>query len=142
MPHVLEHPGHDPAVCVGIVQEVQRVLRPGALWTVTVPHPRHDLFLWDPARVRPVTPVWLAMFDQRRDREDRRRGAANSPLGPMHGVDFRIEAMTYDRDAAWQARLRAGTTTMAEVQAAARSQFDVIEQTTVRLRATKPPRRG
>ncbi|MFN8721595.1 MAG: class I SAM-dependent methyltransferase [Rhodospirillales bacterium] len=140
MSHVLEHLGRDRAVYVGIVKEVHRVLRPGGLWTVTVPHPRHDFFLWDPTHVRPVTPEGLAMFDQRRNLEDRRRGAANSPLGLMHGVDFRIEAMTHDLDAAWQARLRAGTTTMAEVQAAARSQFNVIEQTTVRLRAMKPPR--
>lgn len=140
MSHVLEHLGQVPDVYLGIVKETYRVLKPDGLWTVTVPHPRHDFFLWDPTHVRPVTAEGLAMFDRQRNLADRRRGAANSPLGLMTGVDFRIETTTHQLDTVWQARLKAGRATMEEVQAATRSQFNVIEQTTIRLRAVKPPR--
>ena len=140
MSHVLEHLGQDPAVYVGIVKEVYRVLRLDGTWTVTVPHPRHDFYLWDPTHVRPVTAEGLSMFDRQRNLEEQRRGAANTPLGLMSAVDFQIVTVTHQLDAAWRTRLQAGQTTMEDIQAAARSQFNVIEQTTIRMRAVKPPR--
>ena len=62
--HVLEHLGRDPDVFIGIIKELYRVCRNGALIHIVVPHPRHDNFLGDPTHVRPITYQVMQLFDK------------------------------------------------------------------------------
>jgi hypothetical protein len=88
--HVLEHTGRDPNVFIGIMQELYRVCRAGALVRIAVPHPRHDNFIDDPTHVRAITPMTLQLFSRRNNLEWKERGGANSPLALYAEVDFEL----------------------------------------------------
>ncbi len=88
--HVLEHLGAQANVFMGVMQELYRVCRAGALIHVIVPHPRNDAFLDDPTHVRVITPGTLALFSKEACEEWKRRGCANSPLALYAGVDFAL----------------------------------------------------
>ena len=88
--HCLEHVGADNAVFFGIIQELYRVCKPGALIQINVPHPRHDNFINDPTHVRIITPEVLSLFSKANNHKWRTEGAANSPLALYLDVDFEI----------------------------------------------------
>ncbi|MBY0403020.1 MAG: methyltransferase domain-containing protein, partial [Cyanobacteria bacterium] len=54
--HVMEHLGASAEVYFKIMQEMYRVCKPGALIHITVPHPRHNHFAFDPTHVRGILP--------------------------------------------------------------------------------------
>jgi hypothetical protein len=89
--HSLEHLGQSTASFLGIMKELYRICRDGAVVRVHVPHPRHDFYLGDPTHVRPITPETLALFDKARNDEWARTGSsAGTPLAHYLGVDFTI----------------------------------------------------
>ena len=88
--HVLEHVGADANVFIGIMQELYRVCRPGALVHIAVPHPRHDNFVDDPTHVRAITPMTLSLFSKENCAKWKELGAANSPLAIYANVDFKL----------------------------------------------------
>ena len=63
---------------------------------ITVPHPRHDDFLADPTHVRPITVLGLSLYDKEKNRQWEKENAANSPLGLIHNVNFKIIDVRYD----------------------------------------------
>ena len=63
---------------------------------ITVPHPRHDDFLADPTHVRPVTVLGLSLYDKEKNRQWEKENKANSPLGLIHNVNFKIINVRYD----------------------------------------------
>ena len=89
--HVLEHVGATPQQFIGIMQELYRVCRGGAIVHIAVPHPRHDNFVDDPTHVRAITPMTLALFSKKCCDEWRASGMANSPLALYAGVDFDLK---------------------------------------------------
>jgi hypothetical protein len=91
--HVLEHVGATPQVFIGVMQELYRVCRNGALIRIAVPHPRHNFFLDDPTHVRAITPQTLQLFSKRNCEEFKRLGASNSPLAFYADVDFEIREL-------------------------------------------------
>lgn len=92
--HVLEHVGADPQVFLGVMQELYRVCRPGALLRIAVPHPRHDNFLSDPTHVRAITPMTMQLFSKANCLEWKRLGGANTPLALYADVDFELREVT------------------------------------------------
>jgi hypothetical protein len=88
--HVLEHVGAQAQVFIGIMKELYRVCRPGALVRIAVPHPRHDNFFDDPTHVRAVTPMTLSLFSKAQNLSWKDRGGSNSPLALYAGVDFEM----------------------------------------------------
>ena len=88
--HVLEHVGAAPEVFIGIMQELYRVCRGGALIHIGVPHPRHDFYLNDPTHVRAITPAILSLFSRRNCAQWKAQGVANSPLALYADVDFEL----------------------------------------------------
>jgi SAM-dependent methyltransferase len=88
--HVLEHVGAEANVFIGVMQELYRVCRGGALIRIAVPHPRHDFFLDDPTHVRAITPHTLQLFSKANCLDWKRLGASNSPLAFYAGVDFEL----------------------------------------------------
>jgi SAM-dependent methyltransferase len=60
--HILEHLTSDEFF--HFMKELYRVLKPGAVCSIAIPHPRHNVFLNDPTHKMPVTPDTIAMFCQ------------------------------------------------------------------------------
>src|SRR5262249_3713552 len=99
--HVLEHLGQQTNVYLKIMQEMYRICEPEARIHIIVPHFRHDNFFDDPTHVRAVTPLGLALFSQKLNREWIAMGAANSPLGIYLGIDFEVLETQFDPSEYW-----------------------------------------
>jgi hypothetical protein len=136
--HVLEHLGARTDAYLGIIKELYRVCRNGATVTIIVPHPRHDFFLDDPTHVRTITPDGLVMFSQQQNREWMAKGAANTPLGVYHGVDFAFVSVKDTLDEYWHGRVQRREIKPDELDFAARHYNNVVSQTTIVLKAVKP----
>jgi hypothetical protein len=93
--HILEHIGQEPDVFHKIIKELYRICKNNALINIHVPHPQHDDFLADPTHVRPITPLGLSLYDKALNDEWAKQGAANSPLGLIHSVNFEIKSVNY-----------------------------------------------
>lgn len=137
MSHVLEHLGQTPAAFIGVMKELHRVCRDGALVRIRVPHPRHDSFITDPTHVRPLLPATFALFSQRLNREWARAGAANTPLGLYHGIDFEIEEHNLLLEEPYRGMLKEGRITQAEAQAMVEKYHNVASEVRVVLRVVK-----
>ena len=94
--HVLEHIGQDPNVFNNIIKEFYRICKNQSVIDIRVPHPRHDDFLADPTHVRPITVLGLSLYDKEKNRQWEKENAANSPLGLIHNVNFKIIDVRYD----------------------------------------------
>jgi SAM-dependent methyltransferase len=104
--HVLEHLGASTGSFLGVMSELHRVCRDGALIRINVPHPLHEHYRTDPSHVRPITPQTLSMFSQA---ECDQAAAAGSPMTPwahILGVDFELERVETVADARTEALLR------------------------------------
>ena len=115
-----------------------RVCRHDALVTIMVPHVRSDAFLADPTHVRPIMAEGLALFDQRANRHWLEKQQSNTPLGLMLGVDFRIEAVDLLLSEPWIAKLKSGEITESDIDDAARTYGNVVDEVTIRWRVVKP----
>ncbi len=93
--HVLEHIGQNPDVFINIIKEFYRICKNQALIKIAVPHPNHDDFVADPTHVRPITVFGLSLFDKNQNEIWEKKGAANTPLGLIHKVNFKIEHANY-----------------------------------------------
>ena len=89
--HVLEHIGQDPNIFNEILKEFYRVCKNQAVIDIAVPHPRHDDFISDPTHVRPITLLGLSLYDKSLNEEWAKSGAANTPLGLIHKVNFKMK---------------------------------------------------
>ena len=142
MAHVLEHLGQSTEVFLGIMAELYRICRPGAVIHVVVPHPRHDDFINDPTHVRPITPEVMSLFDRQVNLEWQRTGAANSQLALALGVDFVILHVELVPTKDWLARVQRGEVDQAELAQAMSSQNNVIREIGIRLTVRKDPAPG
>ena len=96
--HVLEHIGQSPDIFLGIVKEFYRICRNNSMIKIIVPHPRHDDFIADPTHVRPITILGLQLFDKDLNIKWEKDRAANTPLGLINGVNFKIKNVKYSLD--------------------------------------------
>jgi hypothetical protein len=106
--HVLEHLGALPGVYIGVIKELWRVCRDGALIRIAVPHPRHDDFISDPTHVRPITRAGLLMLSRKANEEWARERAANTPLAIYHGFDFEIVSDEMSMEEPWASEFDSG----------------------------------
>ena len=139
--HVLEHLGAQTSVFFGIVKELYRVSRAGAVVRINVPHPRHDSFIADPTHVRIVTPGTLTLFSKRLNREWAAIGAANTPLGLYLDVDFELESATVVVAQPWLDRFTTdGVLDDARLQEAIASYNNVVSEYKMTMRVVKSAR--
>lgn len=136
--HVLEHLGAATEIYLGIIKELYRVCRDGALIRINVPHPRHDHFLGDPTHVRAIIPDGLWLFSQEQNRNWIAQGAANTPLGIYLGVDFAITSVNMGLDEPWRGRFERGEILPKDLEHAARSYNNVVMEIAIEMRAIKP----
>jgi len=135
--HVLEHLGERVDTYLGILREIYRVCRPGALVHVTVPHPRHDNFLNDPTHVRAVTPESLGLLSKAFCRDFQDQGAANTPLAFYLDVDFELTRVTFNLDEPWRSRYAAGEIDDAGLREAMARYNNVAREIVMELRVLK-----
>ena len=96
--HVLEHIGQVPDVFNKIIKEIYRICKKDALIHISVPHPRHDDFISDPTHVRPITVLGLSLYDKQLNKIWEEKKAANTPLGFIYDVNFKIISIKYILD--------------------------------------------
>lgn len=127
--HVLEHLTTDELF--HCLKEMYRVCRHEATVIVSVPHPRHDLFLNDPTHQRPILPQTMLMFSKAQLADLAAKGQALTPLCDRIGVDFYLASVRYsfdpsvnvdDPELAWKAKHLA----------------NIIEQIVMSLMVVKP----
>lgn len=90
MNHVLEHIGASSDIFLGIMQELYRICKPGAVVEINVPHPLHKNFRTDPTHVRRISASTLEMFSKKHAEQHQRAGSATTPLATILNVDFEI----------------------------------------------------
>jgi len=128
MIHVLEHLGRDPNTFIGVIKELYRVCRNGALIHIAVPHPRHDNFLGDPTHVRPVTAQMMQLFDRALCEQFQRDGASNTPLAIYHNVDLRIRDLNLVLEAKYFEMLNQNKITQAELEDLVSTRNNVVSE--------------
>jgi hypothetical protein len=93
--HVLEHLGQTTDQFLGIIKEIYRICRDGAVIKITVPHPRHRTFLSDPTHVRPILLESLRLFSKEYCRYVDDRNHSDTQLAVYLDVDFKIRKSVY-----------------------------------------------
>ena len=135
--HFLEYIGQQPDTFINIIKELYRICTNNALIIINVPYPRHEDFLSDPKHVRPITVLGLSLFDQKLNRDWQKIGAANSPLGLIHDVNFNIEKYEYLLDENIVSKRDIGELNDQELEKMMPHNNNVFKQTNINLRAIK-----
>jgi len=135
--HVLEHIGQDPKIFNNILTELYRICKPEALINIIVPHPRHDDFISDPTHVRPITVLGLSLYDKEQNEIWQSSGAANTPLGLILGIDFKIENVQYQVEDEIMKKYNSKELTKEELEHLMKHHNNVIKQTTIKWRVKK-----
>jgi hypothetical protein len=106
--------------------------------TIITTHPRHDIFLDNPANVRPITVDGLALFSQAFQRQYEARGYPGSALGAELGIDFALQSVNMALDEPWLGKLQRGELSEADIRQAVRSHNNVVSALTIVVKAIKP----
>jgi len=106
--HVLEHVGQNPDIFNKIIRELYRICVNGTIINIKVPHARHDDFLSDPTHVRPITVLGLSLYDKELNKKWEQSGNANTPMGIIHNVNFKIKNVTMILDVKYENLLKEG----------------------------------
>jgi hypothetical protein len=106
--HVLEHLGQSPDTFNNIIKELYRICLNGSKINIIVPHPRHDDFLSDPTHVRPITVFGLTLYDQELNKEWEKKGNANTPMGIIHNVNFKVIDVNMVLDEKYESLIKIG----------------------------------
>lgn len=129
MIHVLEHLGQDPKVFLKIMAELHRILVPGGLLTIWVPHPRSDTFIGNYQHVRPISQLMMQQFS--------RKNGWQPDIYAETGIDLEIVQADNVLFPAWAKALSEGQIGEADVRRAANELWNVVEE--VRLIMKKVP---
>lgn len=138
MKHVLEHVGADFAVFAAVMRELYRVMKPGGLLEIHIPHVRHDTFWSDPTHVRAFTPLTFRMMSKRQNEEWIARRANYTMLALVMRVDFEVESIVQVYDQSWVQKVERGELTREGLRLEAERSWNVARELQVRLRAVKP----
>ena len=125
--HVLEHVGQNPDVFNDIIKEFYRICSNGAIINIIVPHPRHDDYISDPTHVRPITVLGLSLYDQELNKKWEKDGNSNTPLGIIHGVNFKIKNVNITLDKKYENLYKEGKIKSEELNDIANKYNNVIK---------------
>ena len=136
--HCLEHLGASTDVFLGIMRELYRICRHGAVVEIHVPHPRHDFYLGDPTHVRPITPETLSLFDrQLNDQWAATGSSAATPLARYLRVDFAITDVTTILDEPYAGMLQRGELAQEKAMRLLRERNNIATEYRIRLQVRK-----
>jgi hypothetical protein len=136
--HVLEHLGETVESFFGVIKELYRVCRHGAVIQIAVPHPRHDTFLADPTHVRAFTAESFMLYSKAMCRQWQKEGVPTSPLGLYLDVDFNVTHIQFDLEQPWAAQYDAKQITQEQLLQAAKQLNNVVKQINIRWMVNKP----
>ena len=88
--HVLEHVGADFKTFACVMRELCRVIAPGDIIEIHVPHFRHGTWWSDPTHVRAFTPLTFRMMSKEQNNEWIAKRANYTMLAHVMQVDFEI----------------------------------------------------
>ena len=135
--HVLEHLGQNFDVFNNILKEIYRICENNALINISVPHPRHNFFLSDPTHVRPITSEGLSLYNQELNLKWKKNNAANTPLGLIHKINFKIEKVEYLIEPEILAQFNSGKINNSKLEFYMKHHNNIIQETRIRWRAIK-----
>ena len=137
MSHVLEHIGQDPEIFNNVIKELYRICKNNTLIDIHVPHPRHDNFINDPTHVRPVTVAMLKLYSKAKNELWAKMGAANSPLGLIHNVNFEIVSSNFIFDERIRKKIKTGEIKRDELQFYVDHHNNIVKQIDIKWRVIK-----
>jgi hypothetical protein len=132
--HVLEHLGQRTDTFLEIIAELYRILTPGGTLVIKAPHIRADGYWGDPTHVRPITPQIMSLFSKKNCRTFAERQWPNTPLADYLDVDLEIESTSMALTPYWARRFSNGEVTQAELDHAASTQWNVVDEVTINMR--------
>ncbi len=135
--HSLEHMGADATLFLGIIKELYRVCKPGAIIQINVPHPRHDDFINDPTHVRIITPELLKLFSKKQNLLWKEQGYSNSQLALYLGVDFETLSFTYFIEEKFIQLLNTNKITEDDLFEMSRERNNVVKEISITLQVVK-----
>lgn len=135
--HVLEHIGHHPDTFNKIIKEIYRICKNNSIISISVPHPRHDYFLNDPTHVRPITVPLLDLYNKEINEMWLSEGKANTPLGKIHNVDFRVDDVRYVVEEEILLKFNNGQINNEELEFYMKHYNNIIQQIEIKWRAVK-----
>lgn len=138
MNHVLEHLGSSTDVFNNIMKELYRVCCHDAVIRINVPHPRHDNFLSDPTHVRPINQGVISLYDKQKNLEWEAMGAANTPLGLLLDVDFRIEESVLNVEDKYRQQLADGIISEDQLMEMISERNNICSEIRIVVRVRKP----
>ena len=89
--HIMEH--LTTPQLFHFMRELYRVCKHDAEIEITLPHPRHDIFLADPTHQQAILPATLLMFSKGQLEALKLEGKQLTPFWKYLGVDFRLEPL-------------------------------------------------
>ena len=131
--HILEHLGQEPTIFCEIMQEIYRVLKPGGVLVVIVPHHCSDGFFGDPTHVRVITPQLLSLFSRKHCQMCVDKGWATTPLAMYLGVDLELQHTEYSLQPQWAERYSSKQLSDTELEYAIRTYNNVVGDVTMTL---------
>lgn len=137
MKHVLEHVGKDFADFARIMRNLHRILSPGGIAEIHVPHYRHETYWSDPTHVRAFTPLTFRMMSKRQNDEWIAARANYTMLAYVMGVDFELRQAVQVYDPAYSAAMNEGRMTREEVRRRAETDWGVIRELHIQIAAVK-----
>jgi hypothetical protein len=93
--HILEHIGSG---FIGLMQELYRVAKHGAILDIIVPHHFHDNFYSDPTHCRPITVGGMYMFCQKTNKEHIEAYGSSSGMGLKYNVNWEMVWFDFEYD--------------------------------------------
>ena len=119
------------------MREIYRISSNGAIIDIRVPHPRHDHYLADPTHVRPITRLGLELYDKELNKQWKDRGCANSQLGLIHNVNFKIIDITITLEKKYHDLLKSKKISDTELQEYIDKYNNVVIETNFFLKVIK-----
>lgn len=135
--HVLEHVGKDFEAFAQIMRNLHRILSPGGVLEIHVPHYRHETYWSDPTHVRPFTGLTFQMMSKRQNDEWIAQRANYTMLAYLIGVDFEIRKAIQVYDPAYVKAIEESRMTKDEVRRRAETDWGVIRELKFELTAIK-----
>ena len=135
--HVLEHIGKDVDVFFGVMKEMYRVCKNGAIIEINVPHPRHDNFINDPTHVRIITPDLMTLFSKKKCQMWKETNASNSQLALYLDVDFEMVSANIIIEERYMAKLQSGAMTQDAYSEIYKTCNNVASEFRIKLKVVK-----
>lgn len=137
MKHVLEHVGATFDNFANIMRELYRVIVPSGIIEIHVPHFKHDTWWSDPTHLRAFTPLTFQMMSKRQNDDWIANRANYTMLAHLINVDFEVTEAVQVYDPRWWQKVESGQVTNDEIRSLAETQWGVVKELRVTLRAIK-----